>query len=133
MLNRDIYVLFTPLLVMLGANAHAETPVFLDQQFSSRPVEEPADVRFVQTKCPPIAREIVVCAQVKQEDSPYRLPLRDQGWDPDGPVESVARERSRLTEGGEAGIGSCSTVGAGGFTGCFQNAMKRRQQQRAGK
>jgi hypothetical protein len=72
MLNRDIYVLFTPMLVVLGANAHAETPVFLDQQFSSRPVEEPADVRFVQTKCPPIAKEIVVCAQVKQDDSPYR-------------------------------------------------------------
>lgn len=83
--------------------------------------------------CPPSESpdEIVVCG--RRDDDRYRLPIRDQHFDPDGPQDSVARERGRLLEGGEAGIGSCSTVGPGGYTGCFAQAIKRRQQQQAGR
>jgi hypothetical protein len=76
------------------------------------------------------SEDIVVCGR---RDERYRLPLRDQHFDPGGPQESVARERGRLLEGGEAGIGSCSTAGPGGHTGCFAQQVKRRQQQRAGR
>ncbi|MEA3035243.1 MAG: hypothetical protein QOH04_1002 [Sphingomonadales bacterium] len=74
---------------------------------------------------------IVVCG--RRGEARYRLPLRQESFDPDGGVESVSRERHSLMEGGEAGIGSCSTVGPGGWTGCFSNTVKRRQQQSAGR
>jgi len=74
---------------------------------------------------------IVVCG--RRDPDRYRLPLRDEGFDPNGPLESVARERNRLMEGGETGIGSCSNVGPGGWTGCFAIAVKHRQQQSAGR
>lgn len=76
------------------------------------------------------SEDIVVCGR---RDGRYRLPPRDQRFDPSGLQESVARERGRLLEGGEAGIGSCSTAGPGGHTGCFEQQVKRRQQQRAGR
>ncbi|HYI40311.1 MAG TPA: hypothetical protein VE053_08335 [Allosphingosinicella sp.] len=74
--------------------------------------------------------DIVVCGR---RNDRYRLPIRDEHFDPGGLQESVRRERGRLLEGGEFGIGSCSTVGPGGHTGCFEQQVKRRQQQRAGR
>lgn len=75
--------------------------------------------------------EIVVCGR-RNDDARYRVPPSVNGFDPDGPMESVSRERNRMLEGGEAGTGSCSTVGAGGWTGCFALAVNRARQQRAG-
>lgn len=75
--------------------------------------------------------EIVVCGR-GPERSPYRLPPPQEGFDPKGPVDSVSRERHRLYEVGEAGIGSCSTVGAGGWTGCDLQRWKSARQQEPG-
>jgi hypothetical protein len=75
--------------------------------------------------------EIVVCGR-PQDDARYRVSPSQDGFDPDGPIESVSRERNRMLEGGEAGTGSCSVVGAGGWTGCFAIAVNRARQQRAG-
>lgn len=74
--------------------------------------------------------ELVVCG--RRGDSPYRLPLVHDGFDPDGPVDSVSRERHRLYEVGDVGIGSCSTVGGGGWTGCDSIAWKQAHQQKDG-
>jgi hypothetical protein len=71
--------------------------------------------------------EIVVCG--RNETERYRLPIRSQGFDPKGPVDSVSRERHKLIQEGDAGIGSCSTTGPGGYTGCFHRDTKRRCQQ----
>jgi hypothetical protein len=73
---------------------------------------------------------IVVCGR-QTGRSPYRLPPPG-GFDPDGPVDSVSRERHRLMEPGASGIGSCSTVGPGGWTGCDFNAWKQEHQQKDG-
>jgi hypothetical protein len=74
---------------------------------------------------------IIVCGQ-RDRESPYRVPraLRDTGFDPDGPVDSVSRERHKLMEGGESGIHSCSNTGAGGWTGCMLQGWGRSDQQR---
>jgi hypothetical protein len=74
--------------------------------------------------------EIVVCGR-RQDNSRYRLTPTRGGFDPNGPEESVSRERHRWMEGGEAGTGSCSAVGAGGWTGCFARAVRRSQEQNA--
>jgi hypothetical protein len=72
--------------------------------------------------------ELVVCGR-RVEPERYRLPIRPDGFDKKGPIDSVSRERHRLIQEGDAGIGSCSTVGAGGFTGCFHINTKRRCEQ----
>ncbi len=74
--------------------------------------------------------EIVVCG--KQERSPYRLPEPPPGFDPDGGVDSVSRERNALFDVDETGIGSCSNVGPGGSFGCTFKRWKHDQQQRQG-
>jgi hypothetical protein len=83
-------------------------------------------------RCDPLpeggGEEIVVCGR-RDRTERYRLPIRPQGFDPKGPVESVSRERHRLIQEGDIGIGSCSTIGPGGYTGCFHRDTKRRCQQ----
>ena len=73
--------------------------------------------------------EIVVCGR-REGAERYRLPIRRQGFDPSGPVDSVSRERHRLIQEGDSGVGSCSTSGPGGWTGCFHQQTKRRCQQK---
>lgn len=75
------------------------------------------------------AGTILVCGR---RESPYRLPaeLRDPGFDVDGPVDSVSRERHKWMEAGASGTGSCSNVGAGGWTGCMVKGWEAADQQR---
>jgi hypothetical protein len=72
---------------------------------------------------------VIICAR---PDSPYRLPpaARDPGFDVNGSVDSVARERHKLMEVGDTGSGSCSNVGAGGWTGCMVKGWEAADQQR---
>ncbi len=74
--------------------------------------------------------DIVVCGR-REENSRHRLPPRTQGFDWTGPEQSVSRERHSLYELGDAGIGSCSTVGPGGWTGCAFRSFKADVEQRA--
>jgi hypothetical protein len=79
--------------------------------------------------------DIVVCGRREEPRSRYRLPeIPDSGFDPEGAVESVSRERNALTEpGARTGIGSCSTVGPGGFTGCMARHFDRQIDQYGGR
>lgn len=75
--------------------------------------------------------DIIVCADPAGEpESPYRLPIRPEGFDWKGGTDSVYRERRRLLEQGDAGIGSCSAVGPGGWTGCMVRDWKRAREQK---
>lgn len=71
--------------------------------------------------------EIIV--QGSRDRSPYRLPENREGFDPQGAMESVLRERTRWMEGGESGIGSCSNIGPAGMTGCDITVIERAYQQ----
>ncbi len=73
------------------------------------------------------AEEIVICGRRDNESERYRLPR--QKWNPNGPVASVSRERHSLYEQGDSGIGSCSTVGPGGWTGCALRTWKANREQ----
>ena len=72
--------------------------------------------------------DIVVCGQ-RERNEQFRLPLRPNGFDKKGPVDSVSRERNGLIEEGDFGVGSCSTTGPGGASGCFAKSVKRRCEQ----
>lgn len=78
---------------------------------------------------------IVVCGRTpEQERQRYRLPREDRGFDPRGSIDSVSRERHRLIDGDGASAdlsrGSCSAVGAAGWTGCQIKGWRERGQQK---
>ena len=70
--------------------------------------------------------EIVVCARRPDNDR-YRIPeeLRREGQ-PES--ESWAARAESLETIGDTGIQSCSTVGPGGFTGCWAEMMRQARQ-----
>lgn len=84
--------------------------------------------------CPPSTSndEIVVCARLPDEDR-YRIPenLREN---PNDPVnQSWANRAIELSYVGRTGTESCSTVGPGGFTGCFNQIVRNARAERAGR
>jgi hypothetical protein len=79
--------------------------------------------------CPPsTSEEIVVCAR-RSEDERYRIPepLREQGQ---RRAQSWAANARSLEYVGRTGIQSCSTVGPGGFTGCWAEMMRQAREDR---
>ena len=82
--------------------------------------------------CPPsTGDEIVVCAR-KPETERYRIPeeLREEARTEDPESTSWAVRAESLEYVGETGIQSCSTVGPGGFTGCWADMMRRAREER---
>ena len=74
---------------------------------------------FGDDKCP--ADTICVVAP---ETERYRIPkpFRERLKSPDS-VSWAIRSQATLTEG-KSGTGSCSTVGGGGWTGCFMKQLQ---------
>ncbi|HST36830.1 MAG TPA: hypothetical protein VLK25_09415 [Allosphingosinicella sp.] len=99
----------------------------------------PDDVRVNQLiiygddRCPGSTdpNEVIVCAPLPDDDR-YRIPptLRN---DPNAPAnQSWANRAIELQYVGRSGTDSCSTTGAGGFTGCFvQLANQGRAERRS--
>ena len=90
-------------------------------------------VLYGNDKCPTNAsgQEIVVCSR-RPEGERFRIPkeLRspivitpeNQSW--------AAKANDTLNAGGASGTGSCSAVGAGGWTGCWAQQMRDAKRQR---
>lgn len=78
--------------------------------------------------------EIIVCRRGDAAKR-YRIPeaVRPNGFDYfQEEIDGVSRERHRLMEGGESGIGSCSPSGAAGASGCLTQKFRAWEMQRAG-
>jgi hypothetical protein len=88
-------------------------------------------------KCPTNkdGQEIVVCQRL-DEGERFRIPKTIRDTTPGSPQKTeswAVRSQDALTTG-NFGTGSCSTVGAGGGTGCFvQRATAARAERRAQK
>lgn len=104
---------------------------------AAQTVSGPADVRVNQLiiygddPCPESQdpNEITVCARLPDGDR-YRIPpnLRDN---PDAPANnSWANRATELSYVGRTGTDSCSTVGGGGFTGCFNQIVSQARAER---
>lgn len=112
------------LLLLLLAQAAQAGP-----EDSSGPyLEEAARASPVLKRCDRSGDEIVVCGR-RNEAERYRLPIRADGFDVNGPIPSVSRERHRLYEVGDTGLYSCSNVGPGGYTGCAFKDFKAKLEQ----
>ncbi|HTU12898.1 MAG TPA: hypothetical protein VMG08_18560 [Allosphingosinicella sp.] len=100
-------------------------------------VSGPADVRVNQLiiygddPCPESTdpNEVTVCARLPDSDR-YRVPpnLRENPNDPAS--NSWANRATELSYVGRTGTDSCSTVGGGGFTGCFNQLVNQARAER---
>jgi hypothetical protein len=106
------------------------------QSAPAGPVDDPRINQLIvygDDACPPSTdAEIIVCAR-KPEGERFRIPevLRDN---PNDPVnQSWANRATEMQYVGRTGIGSCSTVGPGGFTGCYNDLIRAARAERAGR
>ncbi|HEX8468850.1 MAG TPA: hypothetical protein VF620_13700 [Allosphingosinicella sp.] len=81
--------------------------------------------------CPPSTDDtIVVCAR-KPDKERYRIPEALRG-DPNDPKSQAWASRATALEyAGRSGIGSCSTVGPGGASGCFNQIVREARAERS--
>ncbi|HEY0044241.1 MAG TPA: hypothetical protein VGB62_06795 [Allosphingosinicella sp.] len=106
------------LALLIASAAQGQTP----------PAPAPAPQPIIEDPCKSRdSEDILVCGN-RQADNAYRLPPLNDGFDPWGTTESVSRERHQLLGPETAGNGSCSTVGAGGWTGCDIANIKKAEQ-----
>jgi hypothetical protein len=98
----------------------------------------PDDVRVNQLiiygddTCPPSTDEqINVCAKLPEADR-YRIPPNLRGLD-DPRSNSWYNRAIELSYVGRTGTDSCSPVGAGGHTGCFNQLVAQARAERAGR
>lgn len=84
-------------------------------------------VIYGNDKCPTNdnGEEIVVCRRLDERER-FRIPktLREQAGPPQATESWAVRSQDAL-DAGATGTGSCSTVGAGGQTGCFVRNVGR--------
>lgn len=97
----------------------------------------PADAEMVKQvivygddPCPAsTGNEIQVCARLPEGDR-YRIP-KELRTDPNDPrVQSWANRAKSIEYVGRSGTESCSPVGAGGFTGCFEQIARAAKEER---
>ncbi len=102
--------------------------------FAAAPADAQRRQRVVEAvgedKCPDGSNdEIVVCAR-KPESDRYRIPTEFRAPTPGDAVSQVSRVEEMVAVG-RTGTDSCSAVGPGGFTGCFQQQVQQgRAEQR---
>ncbi len=79
---------------------------------------------FGDDKCP--ADTICVTAP---ESERYRIPkaLRAKPYSPEN--ESWSLRAQAALEAGKSGIGSCSAIGSGGWTGCYMEEMRKAREE----
>lgn len=89
-------------------------------------------VVYGNDKCDPAQSdsEIVVCARLDESER-FRIPPELRG-NPNAPANQSWSNRVQSLEMiGRTGTGSCSPIGAGGFTGCTQRLIAQARAERA--
>ena len=81
--------------------------------------------------CPSTEEEITICVRLDEGDR-FRIPenLRENPNDPDN--QSWTNRAIELSYVGRTGIGSCTPVGPGGTSGCFNQIVQQARAERAG-
>ena len=121
------------LLAAAGAGLALAAAPAAAQGTAAPPAAEPkisALVVYGDDPCPPSTNDtIVVCAR-KPDSERFRIPEILRG-DPNDPKNQAWAERATALEyAGRSGIGSCSTVGPGGASGCFNQLVREARAER---
>jgi len=123
-MNRLVPMLLAAGAALAATAAAAQVPV---ESANGRRVSQL--IVYGDDPCPQsTAEEIVVCAR-RSEDDRYRIPepLRGSGQ---RQSQSWAANARSLEMVGRTGIQSCSTVGPGGFTGCWNEMIRQSREDR---
>ncbi len=118
---------------MLLAGAAAIAAFTLPAAPAAAQVQNGTLVIYGDDKCPTNANgdEIVVCVR-RSERERFRIPKELRDAEVTADKESWASRAEANINAGATGVGSCSTVGPGGQTGCFvQRANTARAERRA--
>jgi hypothetical protein len=82
--------------------------------------------------CPPSTDDTIIVCGRQPEKERYRIPEPLRG-DPNDPTNQAWATRSQALEvAGRSGIGSCSPVGPGGASGCFNQIVQAARAERRG-
>jgi hypothetical protein len=116
-----------------GAGALLAAAPAAAQGAAASPAAEPkisTMIIYGDDACPPSTDDtIVVCAR-KPEGERYRIPEALRG-DPNDPTNQAWATRATALEyAGRSGIGSCSTSGSGGASGCFNQIVREARAER---
>jgi hypothetical protein len=80
--------------------------------------------------CPPSTDDtIIVCGREDEKDR-FRIPRALRGDPNDPKSQAWAARATALEYAGRSGIGSCSTVGPGGASGCFNQIVRQARAER---
>ena len=82
--------------------------------------------------CPKSTEEVITVCARRPESDRYRIPERLRGNPNDPANQAWANKASELSYVGRGGIGSCSPVGPGGASGCFNEIVREARAERRG-
>ena len=123
------------LLAAAGAGALLAAAPAAAQSAAASPAAEPkisTMIVYGDDPCPPSTDDtIVVCAR-KPDKERYRIPEALRGDPNDPKSQAWAARATALEYAGRGGIGSCSPVGPGGASGCFNQIVRQARAERAG-
>jgi hypothetical protein len=119
--------------LLLAAGALVAAAPAAAQTRPAAPAAEPkisTMIVYGDDPCPPSTDDtIVVCAR-KPDKERYRIPEELRG-DPNDPTNQAWATRATALEyAGRSGIGSCSPVGPGGASGCFNQIVRQARAER---
>jgi hypothetical protein len=117
-----------PIAAALAAGAAFALPAVAQQTAAAPRVSQL--IIYGDDPCPASTSEtIVVCAR-RPEDDRFRIPEPLRGNSQVSDNQSWAANARSLEYVGRTGIQSCSTVGPGGFTGCWAEMMRQSREDR---
>lgn len=119
--------------LLLAAGALLAAAPAAGQAPAARPAAEPkisTMIIYGDDPCPPSTDDtIVVCAR-KPDKERYRIPEALRGDPNDPKSQAWAARATALEYAGRSGIGSCSTTGSGGASGCFNQIVREARAER---
>ena len=115
----------------------AAAPAFAQEPAPAAPVGPEAGISqlivYGDDPCPQSSGDIIVVCARKPESDRFRIP-EDLREDPRASQnQSWTARATELQYVGRSGIGSCSTVGPGGASGCYAELVRQARAERAGR
>lgn len=80
--------------------------------------------------CPPSTDDTIIVCGREDEKERFRIPRALRGDPNDPKSQAWAARATALEYAGRSGIGSCSTVGPGGASGCFNQIVRQARAER---
>jgi hypothetical protein len=116
---------------LVGAAALAGTAAIAQPAVEDVKIDQ--RIIYGDDSCPPSTDDVIIVCARKPENDRYRIP-ENLRRNPNDPVNRTWADKAiELSYVGRTGTQSCSTVGGGGFTGCFDQLANAWRAERDGR